>query len=89
MFDSIYSAAFCIILLFEMIKERVSVSEPRQWIRGRGWDEALFDEQRYIDKNDLDPVAPVALFYSWISIEKCDWTMIIMLQDFPCDLLKY
>jgi len=56
--DLRYPKVTSIAQALEMIKERVSASEPGQWIRGRGWDEALFDERRYIDKNDLDPIAP-------------------------------
>jgi hypothetical protein len=53
-----YPKVTSIAQVLEMIKERASVSEPGHWIQGRGWDEALFDERRYIDKNDLDPVTP-------------------------------
>jgi len=56
--DLRYPKVTSIAQVLELIKERVSASKPGQWIRGRGWDEALFDERRYIDKNDLDPVAP-------------------------------
>ncbi len=54
--DLRYPKVTSIAQVIEIIKERVSASEPGQWIQGRGWDEALFDEQRYIDKNDLDPI---------------------------------
>ena len=53
-----YPKVTSIAQVLEMIKERTSVSEPGHWIQGRGWDEALFDERRYIDKNDLDPITP-------------------------------
>jgi len=56
--DLRYPKVTSITKVLEMIKERVSASEPRQWIIGRGWDEVLLDERRYIDKNDLDPVTP-------------------------------
>ena len=56
--DLRYPKVKSIAQILKMIKERVSASEPGQWIQGRGWDEALFDEQRYIDKNDLDPITP-------------------------------
>jgi len=56
--DIRYPKVTSIAQVLEMIEERASVSEPGQWIQGRGWDEALFDEQRYIDKNDLDPITP-------------------------------
>jgi predicted amidohydrolase YtcJ len=54
--DIRYPKVTSIAQVLELIKERASVSKPGQWIQGRGWDEALFDEQRYIDKNDLDPI---------------------------------
>jgi predicted amidohydrolase YtcJ len=56
--DLRYPKVTSIAQVLEMIDERVAVSELGKWIQGRGWDEALFDEQRYIDKNDLDPITP-------------------------------
>ena len=41
------------------VKERVKIaSSSDEWIKGVGWDEALFAEKRYITRWDLDPVSP-------------------------------
>ncbi len=56
--DLRYPQVTSIAQVLALIQARVAASEPGQWIRGRGWDEALFEEQRYIDKTDLDPVTP-------------------------------
>ncbi|MGD2200652.1 MAG: amidohydrolase [Candidatus Bathyarchaeota archaeon] len=41
------------------IEDRVSETEEGGWILGRGWDDSKWDERRYIDKGDLDPISPV------------------------------
>jgi predicted amidohydrolase YtcJ len=39
-----------------MVRQRVAVAEPQQWILGRGWDEGKLAERRYIRASDIDPV---------------------------------
>jgi predicted amidohydrolase YtcJ len=43
--------------VLEKVKERAETSND-QWIIGRGWDEAKWDEHRYITKEDLDQLVP-------------------------------
>jgi hypothetical protein len=40
------------------VEEAVSLREKGSWVRGRGWDEMLWPERRYITKSDLDKIAP-------------------------------
>ncbi len=40
------------------VAERVALLKPGEWVRGRGWDEGKYAEQRYITAADLDAVAP-------------------------------
>ena len=42
----------------ELIRKRASEAKPGEWIIGRGYDEAKWPENRYITKDDIDPVAP-------------------------------
>jgi len=44
--------------IVEMIKERVRMLKPGEWILGSGWDEEKLAEKRYIYASDLDPVTP-------------------------------
>jgi predicted amidohydrolase YtcJ len=56
--DLRYPHVTSIAQVVELVEAKASTSEAGQWIRGRGWDEALLDEQRYIDRTDLDPITP-------------------------------
>jgi predicted amidohydrolase YtcJ len=40
------------------VKKRVAEVKPGEWILGKGWDEAKWPENRYLTKDDLDPIAP-------------------------------
>ena len=42
----------------ELIRKRAEETEPGEWIMGLGYDEAKWPENRYITKDDIDPVAP-------------------------------
>jgi len=42
----------------EKVKKRVAEAKPGEWIIGRGWDESKWEENRYLTKEDLDPIAP-------------------------------
>jgi len=40
------------------VAERARTIAPGQWVRGQGWDDAKLDEHRYLNKDDLDAMAP-------------------------------
>ena len=40
------------------VATQVAKLKPGEWVRGRGWDEGKYAEQRYITAADLDAVAP-------------------------------
>jgi predicted amidohydrolase YtcJ len=40
------------------VRAQAAKSRPGEWIRGRGWDEGKFAEQRYVYAADLDKAAP-------------------------------
>jgi len=42
----------------ELVKRRVEETPKGRWVLGRGWDESLWPERRYITKGDLDPLSP-------------------------------
>jgi predicted amidohydrolase YtcJ len=42
--------------IVEMVEERAEKYREGEWIIGRGWDEAKWEEQRYLSKYDLDPI---------------------------------
>ena len=42
----------------KLVKTQTEKTPRGKWIQGVGWDEALFDERRYITRWDLDPVSP-------------------------------
>jgi predicted amidohydrolase YtcJ len=42
----------------KVVEAQVSKAPKGKWIKGRGWDEALFYERRYITRRDLDPISP-------------------------------
>ena len=42
----------------ERVKKRVSELGPGEWVIGGGWDESKWVENRYLTKEDLDPIAP-------------------------------
>jgi len=44
--------------VLRIVKEEAERTAPGKWVQGRGWDEALFDERRYVDRWDLDSVSP-------------------------------
>ncbi len=40
------------------VKKRIDEAEPGEWIIGKGWDEAKWAENRYLNKYDLDSISP-------------------------------
>ncbi len=44
--------------VLDKIKSAVATLRPREWVRGRGWDEGKLAELRYIYASDLDRVSP-------------------------------
>lgn len=40
------------------VAAQVAKLKPGEWVRGRGWDEGKYAEQRYLTAADLDAVAP-------------------------------
>ena len=42
----------------ERVAKRVKQVQPGEWVIGRGYDEAKWPENRYITKEDLDPMSP-------------------------------
>ena len=40
------------------IKKRITEAKPGEWIVGKGWDESKWLENRYLTKEDIDPIAP-------------------------------
>jgi predicted amidohydrolase YtcJ len=40
------------------LKKRVTETKKGEWILGGGWDESKWPENRYINRYDLDPIAP-------------------------------
>ncbi|MHA2032524.1 MAG: amidohydrolase family protein [Candidatus Kariarchaeaceae archaeon] len=44
--------------MVKRLRERIDVTSKCQWIRGRGWNQELFKENRYPTKWDLDAVSP-------------------------------
>ena len=40
------------------VEKRVAEANPGEWVLRKGWDEAKWPENRYITKEDLDPIAP-------------------------------
>ncbi|MBD3207042.1 amidohydrolase family protein [Candidatus Bathyarchaeota archaeon] len=40
------------------VKYKVNNSELGEWVIGRGWDESKWPDNRYLTKDDLDPIAP-------------------------------
>ncbi|MFQ6076158.1 MAG: amidohydrolase, partial [Candidatus Bathyarchaeia archaeon] len=58
MVDLRYPRAKSISEALKLVEARVKETPRGRWVQGRGWDEALFDERRYITRWDLDPVSP-------------------------------
>ncbi|UCH02351.1 MAG: amidohydrolase [Candidatus Bathyarchaeota archaeon] len=44
--------------VLKIVEAQVSKAPRGMWIKGRGWDEALFQERRYITRWDLDSISP-------------------------------
>jgi len=44
--------------LLKIVREEAEKTAAGRWVQGRGWDEALFEERRYVNRWDLDPVSP-------------------------------
>jgi hypothetical protein len=40
------------------VKKRLADAKPGEWIIGRGWDESKWPDNRYLNKDDLDVIAP-------------------------------
>ncbi len=41
----------------KLVKTQTDKTPQGRWVQGVGWDEALFDERRYVTRWDLDPVS--------------------------------
>lgn len=54
---SLYDAR-SIAEIVERVRDRVAVTPPGVWIKGRGWDESLLREGRFPTRWDLDAVSP-------------------------------
>jgi hypothetical protein len=40
------------------IMEKLSQTKKGEWVQGRGWDDSKWEDRRYINKWDLDPISP-------------------------------
>ena len=56
--DVTYPKVHSIADIVAMVRERAAKTPKGQWITGAGWDDAKFAEHRYINRHDLDAVAP-------------------------------
>jgi predicted amidohydrolase YtcJ len=56
--DLTYPKVHSISDIVAMVRERAAKTPKGQWITGAGWDDAKFTEHRYINRRDLDAVAP-------------------------------
>jgi predicted amidohydrolase YtcJ len=64
--DATYPGVKSIALLMEEISRRAKKAEPGAWIVGAGWDDAKYNEHRYLTRADLDRVSgdhPVYLIH--------------------------
>ncbi len=41
----------------ELVKKRLREIKKGEWILGRGWDDSKWEERRFIEKSDLDPLS--------------------------------
>ena len=44
--------------VLELVRTRLAELPKSTWLNGHGWDESVWPEKRYPNKNDLDPVSP-------------------------------
>jgi predicted amidohydrolase YtcJ len=44
--------------MVELVKGKVAVLKPREWVIGAGWDEGKIEEHRYVYAQDIDPATP-------------------------------
>jgi predicted amidohydrolase YtcJ len=56
--DPGYPAVHTIAEIKAAVAERARTTTPGQWISGGGWDDAKLVDHRYLNKDDLDAVAP-------------------------------
>ena len=56
--DAGYPMAHTIADIKAAVAEQARTITRGQWIRGEGWDDSKLAEHRYLNKDDLDPVAP-------------------------------
>jgi predicted amidohydrolase YtcJ len=56
--DATYPTVHTIAEIKTAVAEHVRTISPGQWVRGQGWDDAKLVERRYLNKDDLDAVAP-------------------------------
>ena len=56
--DLTYPKVHSIAEIVAMVRERAAKTPKGQWITGAGWDDAKFSEHRYLNRRDLDAVAP-------------------------------
>jgi predicted amidohydrolase YtcJ len=43
--------------VLKRVRKRIEGAEPGDWIIGKGWDESKWPENRYLTKEDLDPIS--------------------------------
>ncbi len=56
--DAGYPAVHSITEITAAVAEHARTITPGQWVLGAGWDDAKLKERRYLNKDDLDAVAP-------------------------------
>ncbi len=56
--DAGYPAVHSIAEIKAAVAEHARTIAPGQWVRGAGWDDFKLAEHRYLNKDDLDEVAP-------------------------------
>ncbi len=61
--DASYPAMHSITEITAAVAEHARTITPGQWVLGAGWDDAKLKERRYLNKDDLDAVAPSVPVY--------------------------
>jgi predicted amidohydrolase YtcJ len=66
--DAGYPTVHSIREIQAVVAERSGRAAPGAWIVGSGWDDSKLDEHRYLNKQDLDAVAPhIPVYLSHVS----------------------
>jgi predicted amidohydrolase YtcJ len=56
--DASYPTVHTIAEIKAAVAEHARTVAPGQWVQGAGWDDAKLTDRRYLNKDDLDAVAP-------------------------------